>query len=402
MSSILRGAQETLPEYHFRLYETKEEHGLSVKQIADLLNKEYGTDYDESKFRKEYQALKNVWWNMLEERRKETVVDTDLAEALAKEQLKFNEKNRSLTKMLQDQRREYRKLLDFSGRFQHIQNEISEVVQSLVFNPVFIVDPSEVAKEKELIVLMSDWHFGTKVTSSRNPVNNEVLKNRVQYYLEETIKEINLHKIQTVNLAGMGDFVAGIIHVSSRTSAEEDVVRQIFTVTEVLSNFIANVATIVPNVKYINIVGNHGRVIPAKDAAMQEENFEKMILWYIKARLAEFTNIEYFEDEDGLVELDILGDKVIFAHGDNDRQASAPDKLSQMLGYVPQWVFLGHTHHDYSKSHGSTTVIVNPSLIGGDGYSIAGRFGIGAAQKLVTLEKTKFGVVHTVKTVRLN
>ena len=401
MSSILRGTQESLPEYHFRLYETKSEHGMSNQAIADLLNKEYGTDYDESKFRKEYQAYTRVWKDMIESKQLSSIPE-EFAEEMAKEQLKFNEKNRALTKMLQDQRREYRKLLDYSGRFEHIKNEIFEVVHALEFNPNFVIEPNELDNEKELIVLMSDWHLGTVVNSSRNSVNTEVLKDRVHYYLKETLKEIKQNKHQKVILAGMGDFIAGLIHVSSRVQAEEDTIRQVMIASELISEFIANVASITPNVTYLNIVGNHGRTSPQKDAATQEDNFEKMILWYAQARLSNFDNITYLEDEDGLVELDILGDKAIFGHGDNDRQASASDKLAQMLGYVPNWVFLGHTHHDYSKSHGTSTVIVNPSLIGGDKYSISGRFGIGAAQKLVTLEKTKFGVVHTVKTIKLN
>lgn len=44
--------------------------GLSNIQIADLLNSEYGTNYDESKFRKEYQAYINVWKDMIEEKHK--------------------------------------------------------------------------------------------------------------------------------------------------------------------------------------------------------------------------------------------------------------------------------------------------------------------------------------------
>ncbi len=401
MSTITRKPDEKLSEYQYRLYENRNELGLSNQAIADLLNAEHGTNYDESKFRKEYQAYKNVWEELVEEKRQANLPE-DFAEEMAREQLKFNEKNRALTKMLQDQRREYRKLLDYSGRFEHIKSEIFEVVHALEFNPNFIVEPNELNDEKELIVLMSDWHLGTVVNSSRNSVNTEVIKERVHYYLKETLKEITQNKHQKVILAGMGDFIAGLIHVSSRVQAEEDTIKQVMIASELIAEFIANVASITPNVTYLNIVGNHGRTSPQKDAATQEDNFEKMILWYAQARLSNFENITYLEDEDGLVELNILGDKAIFGHGDNDRQASASDKLAQMLGYVPNWVFLGHTHHDYSKSHGTSTVIVNPSLIGGDKYSISGRFGIGAAQKLVTLEKTKFGVVHTVKTIKLN
>ena len=102
MSNILRGAQETLPEYHFRLYSTKDEHGLSNQAIADLLNKEYGTNYDESKFRKEYQAYTRVWQEMIESKHKESVPSDILTELdiklmeFDKEKLKFQDQKRMM------------------------------------------------------------------------------------------------------------------------------------------------------------------------------------------------------------------------------------------------------------------------------------------------------------------
>lgn len=404
MRTITRQPDELLSEYHFGLYENKDELGLSNQAIADLLNKEYGTDYDESKFRKEYQAYKNVWQEMVD-KQKVATTPHEFAEEMAQEQLKFNEKNRALTKMLQDQRREYRKLLDFSGRFEHIKNEIFENIAALPYKPEFKSRKVNLdnSNEKELIVLMSDWHLGTVVNSRFNTFNVEICKQRIDYYLDKTLEEIKLGNHNTVHLAALGDFVAGIIHVSSRTQAEEDIVQQLFVVTEKIAEFVLRVAEITPTVNYYNVVGNHGRAIPNKsEVTSHEENFEKMILWHLKARLQNVTNVKFHEDRDGLIEANILGEPVIFAHGDNDKQVNGADKLTQMLGYVPRYIFLGHTHHNFEKSFGITTVIVNPSLIGGDNYSIGGRFGGRAGQKLTTFEKTKFGIDHTVKLVNLN
>lgn len=403
MRTITRQPDELLSEYHFGLYENKDELGLSNQAIADLLNKEYGTDYDESKFRKEYQAYKNVWQEMVD-KQKVATTPHEFAEEMAQEQLKFNEKNRALIKMLQDQRREYRKLLDFSGRFEHIKNEIFENIHSLSFNPTFKQNNDLTPEDdKELIVLMSDWHLGTVVNSRFNKFNVDICKERIDYYLNKTLREIKNNNHHTVHLGALGDFVAGIIHISSRTQAEEDIVKQIFTVTEKIAEFVLQVAEITPNVNYYSVIGNHGRVIPNKsEVTSHEENFEKMILWHLQARLQNATNITFHEDRDGIVEADIMGEKVIFAHGDIDRQVNGADKLTQMLGYVPTYIFLGHTHHNFEKSFGITTVIVNPSLIGGDNYSIGGRFGGRAGQKLVTFEKSSYGIDHIVKLVNLN
>lgn len=402
--SITRKADETLAEYQYRLYENRDDYGLSNQHIADLLNAENKTDYDESKFRKEYQILKNVWEPLIISKKQSTLPE-EFAEEFAREQLKMNEKNRAISKMLQDQRREYRKLLDFSARFEHIKNEIFENVYALPYKPTYNSNDIDLLQDnkKELIVLMSDWHLGTVVNSRFNEFNVDICKQRIDYYLNKTLREIKSGNHHTVHLGALGDFVAGIIHVSSRTQAEEDIVRQLISVSEKIAEFVLKVAEITPNVHYYGVVGNHGRVIPNKsEVTSHEENFEKLIMWQLQARLQSATNVTFHEDRDGLIEANIMGEPVVFAHGDIDRQVNGADKLTQLLGYVPTYIFLGHTHHNFEKSFGITTVIVNPSLIGGDNYSIAGRFGGKAGQKMVTFEETPYGIDHTVKLLNMN
>lgn len=400
--NMFRKENESFPEYQYRLYEEREILGLDNQQVADLLNHEKGTDFDESKFRKEYQILKNVWEPMLRTQ-EEATVSEEFLEALNKEQMKMNEKNRALTKMLQDQRREYRKLLDYNGRFEHLANEVLKNVQALPKKPQHPTLQFDYNNDKELIVLMSDWHLGTVYDGRFGKYDVETAKHRIRYYLAEVLKEIENGKHQTVHLAHLGDGIGGNIHVSSRVASSEDAIQQLMILCELLSEFVSQVADKVPNVHTYFTVGNHGRVISKKNAVRSnEENFEKLIPWHLKARLANYSNISFHEDLDGIVEANILGQSVIFAHGDLDSQVNGADKLSQMLSYVPQWIFLGHTHHSFEKSFGVTTVVVNPSAIGHDAYSASGRFGGAAGQKMITFEKSKHGVNHSVKLINFN
>ncbi|AJC95750.1 hypothetical protein EKQ60_05485 [Staphylococcus hyicus] len=401
--NMFRKENESFAEYQYRLYEDRESLGLSNQQIADLLNHENGTDYDESKYRKEYQIFKNVWEPMFKEQHQATQPE-EFIEELTKEQIKMNEKNRAITKMLQDQRREYRKLLDFSGRFEHLKDEIIKNVEALPVNPSYPKPEIIESNEKELIVLMSDWHIGTEYDGRFGKYNIDIAKKRIRYYMAEVLKEIKENKHKTVHLAHLGDGIGGNIHVSSRVAASEDAIRQLMILCELLTEFVSEVAAITPNVNVYFTVGNHGRLIPNKDAVRSnEENFEKIISWHLKARLSNFENITYHDDQDGIVEAQIFDQSVIFGHGDLDKQLNGSDKLSQMLNYVPQWIFLGHTHHSFEKNFGITTVIVNPSAIGHDAYSASGRFGGKAGQKLITFEKSILGGInHSVKLINFN
>lgn len=51
---ILRWAGESELDYFVRLFENKTKYGLSSKDVADLLNNEFGTSYDESTYRKKF------------------------------------------------------------------------------------------------------------------------------------------------------------------------------------------------------------------------------------------------------------------------------------------------------------------------------------------------------------
>lgn len=401
--NMFRKEGESLAEYQYRLYEDKQELGLSNQQIADLLNREHGTDYDESKFRKEYQAFKNIWESMFKKQHTASLPN-EFLEELTKEQLKMNEKNRAITKMLQDQRREYRKSLDFSARFEHIKDEIFENIVALPHEPNFPTPVDVKDQDKELIVLMSDWHIGTEYSGRFGEYNIEIAKERVRYYLAEVLNEIKIHGHKKVHLAHLGDGIGGNIHISSRVAASEDAVQQLMILCELLTEFVSEVAKVVPDVSVYSVVGNHGRLIPQKDAVRShEENFEKLINWHLQARLANYKNITFHEDRDGLIEAEVLGESVVFAHGDLDRVANGSDKLAQMLSYVPQWIFIGHVHHSFEKNFGVTTVIVNPSGIGQDSYSASGRFGGRAGQKMVTFEKSKLGKInHSVKLINFN
>ncbi|EGQ1746949.1 TPA: hypothetical protein I1827_000860 [Staphylococcus pseudintermedius] len=401
--NMFRKEGESFAEYQYRLYEDREDLGLSNQQIADLLNHENNTEYDESKYRKEYQIFKNVWEPMFKEQHTASLPNEYLEE-LTKEQLKMNEKNRAITKMLQDQRREYRKLLDFSGRFEHIKDEIFSNISALPTIPTPPTFPTVEEQDKELIVLMSDWHIGAEYDGRFGKYNVKIAKERVRYYLSEVLNEIKIHGHNKVHLAHLGDGIGGNIHISSRVAASEDAVQQLMILCELLTEFVSEVAKVVPDVSVYSVVGNHGRLIPQKDAVRShEENFEKLIIWHLQARLANYKNITFHEDRDGLVEANVLGESVVFAHGDLDKIANGSDKLAQMLSYVPQWIFIGHVHHSFEKNFGITTVIVNPSGIGHDSYSASGRFGGRAGQKMVTFEKSKLGGInHSVKLINFN
>ena len=90
-----------------------------------------------------------------------------------------------------------------------------------------------------------------------------------------------LHKVQTLYIEILGDMISGIIHVNNRIQACENVIGSTVVATEMLSKFVYEMSKVVPQIKLVYCVGNHGRVNADIKESLNEENFEYLIKYYI-------------------------------------------------------------------------------------------------------------------------
>src|SRR5699024_3486574 len=73
---LQRGENEGLDDYHIRLFENKENYEIDNFTIANLLNKEAGTNYSESKWRKDFSQYK--YWTSYFESKKGAIAPSDI------------------------------------------------------------------------------------------------------------------------------------------------------------------------------------------------------------------------------------------------------------------------------------------------------------------------------------
>jgi hypothetical protein len=384
MDEILkRSKDESFRSYLIRLFSNKHAYGLNPDSITNLLNKEYGSDFGESKWRKMYASYTDWKDFIISENLDQEIIDKY-------ESIKLEAEKEKIRK--QDQKREYKKLVRNSARFEQLQDEIISAVSKLVKEKPLSISPTlpsyvDFDTSREGLVLFSDWHFGAEVNNSINHYNKEVFNKRVSYLVEKVIKYGKENHISTLNVGALGDFVHGLIHVSARVQSNEDIIQQITYVSEVISDVLVKLASEFPHIKAYFINGNHARPSGAKDDFALNENFELLLPWYIKARLNGIDNIDIQTERDGYLVTNIFDDKIIFVHGQFDRPDAAVNKLPQMLNILPQYIIGGHIHHNYLKEFGTTTTITNGSLIGADDYAVQGRFGTTPSQKFMVFDK---------------
>lgn len=388
-SILKRKPDESFRDYHIRLYENMRDYDIDKYKIADLLNEEYGSTYDESKWRKDYAQYVN--W-------KDYILNKNLeSEILDKyESIRIESEKEKIRK--QDQKREYKKLIRNQARFEKIKDDIYKAVLHLEKKKPIIPSPSVVINSnKEGLALWSDWHFGMEIDNFANKFNKQIFNERVKQLLNKTIEYGKQHNISTLHVANLGDLVGGLIHVSTRVQANEDVVEQTKYVSETLAEVLAALANEFPKIIYYNVAGNHGRTSPSKNDVGIKENFEYLIPWYLEARLRDFDNIEIRNEQDGFIIGKILHEDIVFTHGHYDRPDQSVTKIPQLTGIIPSFIFSGHIHHHYEKEYGKTTVVVNGSLVGNDDYAMQGRFGSKPSQKFMVFNEDGLECSYIIK-----
>lgn len=390
MTEYLKKKEETFKEYYIRLYKDKDVLGLTFKDIGTLLNEVSGNEYNEAKWRRPYEGFVQF-----KEMFGEGIISHSEQEILAEIHFEREELEKEKVRA-RDQKREQRAMLRRMARLEHLSDYLEEALEEL--EPVNMPVALQSTSNNEGMVVLSDWHLGAVYNGRFNDFNLEIAKERIQKVKQKTLEKVKYEGLDKLHIANLGDMVHGLIHVSTKIQSEEDVIQQIITASDILTDFVKEFADLGLEIEYYNVIGNHGRVTPNKnEVAGVEENFEKLILKYLEISFAKYDNVKLTGCQDGLIETEIVGKKFVLTHGNFDRQANSAYRLPQLLGYVPDYIISGHTHHDFQKDFGRTMIIVNPSLIGADDYAASGRYGGRAGQKFIVFNENDIDSITTIQ-----
>lgn len=384
MLDILRTNSENDFEYKARLCTAKlnREIDLDWSEIVNLLGLECSSDH----LRKTAYGIKEYADHIRENPNKFTESEAILKEIedekleLMKEKVKY-----------QDQKREYNKLIRESARFEQTQETIEKSILELEkIKPLNKLKDRNygLVNDNEIVVLLSDWHFGLECENHWNVFNSDIFEHRIETLMHKIIEVGKLHNAHTVHLFALGDMVNGLIHTTTRISNNENVIEQTQVVAETLS-YMCNYLSSYFNIKFYNTNGNHDRVTANKNDNLDEESFSYLITWFMRARLKYNSKIEIIPNtiDKGIVVADICGHKVFAVHGDKDRPLSSIDSLTNMLKEFPRFIFMGHFHSNFEANRKGIDVIVNGSLSGVDTYAKEKRLYSQPMQKVMIFNK---------------
>lgn len=362
MVDLHRHASENEYQFIWRLSQAKDCGLLDMTwdELADIFNdelREDGEEWTQSAYRKPYQQAKTyydeVFAKMIDGTYSDNIVE--LRDELFKAKQQYF-----------DQRREYNALLREEARFEHLEdtlrNEVSKL-DSISFEPREI----EPEAENDAVLLLSDIHYGLVVDSVLSYYDCSVAEDRLRIVCEKAVAHCKKHDVKTLHVVMLGDLISGIIKIQHQIAAEEDVVTQSLNAAEILSRMIEYMDSNIENVKLYGVYGNHARITPDKKKQVKSENFERVVYNYIQFRTGKTVLQNGLED---WLTFDIDDKKIFVSHGDEDSISNVRNHAINLCRYVPDVIYIGHTHHLQVNDENGTEVVVNGSLLSTDDYAM--------------------------------
>ena len=367
VDNLKRMENETQDQYFYRVCNMKDSLGFTWPQMAEIFNKEFGCNKGDTAYRKRWTAFKTV----LDANTDKIVGDNKYSSEL---QDQIDELYKA-KRLLADQRREYNKMLVSDARADNLAEKLIEAAniaplqnyaKSFKFNGA--------TSEKEAVLCLSDWHFGQVSDNIWNQYDVRICLQRVSKLFEKVAATVKEHKIKTLHIALLGDFVNGAIHTGCRVASEESTCEQLMHVSEILANFIHAMSEYVDDIHVYSTYGNHARTIQNKNDSIHADNMERVIPWWLKQRLknnhaVKVVDSEYYE----FIYFDVCGHNVVCTHGDLDKFSDiglvVNSLFTKKYGKTIDYTFSGDKHHLESfEQFGVESALVG-SLCGTDEFA---------------------------------
>ena len=280
-------------------------------------------------------------------------------------------------------------------------NNFSVTIPEYMYEP--IVDNSRYT----MVCHITDWHIGYIINNCNgNYFNWEIANERVNTYISECKKYIQMYDIKNIYLISTGDMVE---HCYMRNEQEHSCEflqsMQIAQVTRLIFRLIVALAKDC-NVIFGGIAGNHDRMNGDKKKNYEGDNANVLITEHLKdlvetnedIKRVSFLDVDYTDTE---IDVEISGLSCKFIHGDhykNDKNNFA--KIVSAENKFYDLVFSGHLHNFSLMSENHGRYIVSTGCLSGfNNYSKDFHCCTNASQTIAILDN---GKVEMIKDVQLN
>ena len=343
----LKRKDETQFEYMKRLTFNRKELGLSYSQWAKLV-----ADYDcsDDNGRKILYGVRSLLLKLEDELENGLKTEIDSAESveelireleekkieLQKERVKFQTLRVDLTKTVREESRKelfYEQLLD--------------VVKQQALEPPFFNEIDKQGGKKEFLQLFADIHYGSTFKIEANEYSPEIVKQRFEALLGETIDIITKEGINHLYVANLSDSIQGILRLSDLTLNSITLTEQIYGVVRVIAGYLNELSKYAEITYLQTIDANHSeiRLLGSKSGEIKND-VELLIGQWITDLLANNERVNVVIGDDTVLDLELCGYQLGLCHGQGVKNFSNYiHNMTMAKRKFYDYFILGHIHH---------------------------------------------------------
>lgn len=407
MIDLHKHQDETETQFIWRLGSAKDSGILNItwQDLAHIFNQELrdeDEEWTECAYRKKYQQAKMFYDEVFSKLNNESKTSLDEIRDLIGEQY-------LLKRQLQNENREINKVKrDFVKSI-----SIAEDVIRFFKNDGFRIDISEIpSREKNtdmqkniMVCVVGDWHIGYKIVNCKgNYFNWNVANDRLNKYLDECYKLIELYKVDTVYVINVGDMIEGCYMRQTQSQYCEFLQgEQIARFTTLMFRFLHELS-LKADVIYDAIAGNHDRYNGDKTQNLDGDNLNstttpilKYMFGLVENKHVIIKNREYSDKE---IVLNINGLIGKFVHG-HDHTKDDKNKIKNEMSMdncFYDFYVEGHWHNFRCLSENNGRyLITNGCLSGYNDYSTAFGCATNASQTIMIIGQNKIELIKDVQ-----
>ena len=289
-----------------------------------------------------------------------------------------NSDNSELIKMrkekikLSDARVEYNRLIRQEARKESYVDMVKRIICENVEPMNIPVHYTLFNSSTDLLCHLTDVHCGIEIHNWKNDFNEDILKKRIEKFTSDILDIRGMHESENCYLV-IGEILSGIIHNNLRLQNNMDLMEQFKYVSELISAMLSRMANHFNHIYVYTTPGNHSRISPKKEEALDGENMDVLLPFYLKARVQNVENIIICDNtvEPEIAMFNIRGNNVFAAHGHKDSPSNVVQNFTMMFNIKPDIVLLGHRHTNAMETVYDTKVIQSGCVSGSDAYAMS-------------------------------
>lgn len=289
-----------------------------------------------------------------------------------------NSDNTELIKMrkekikLSDARVEYNRLIRQEARKESYADMVKRIICENV-EPINIpVHYTLFNSSTDLLCHLTDVHCGIEIHNWKNDFDEDILKKRIEKFTSSILDIRGMHQSENCYLV-IGEILSGIIHNNLRLQNNMDLMEQFKYVSELISAMLIRLANHFNHIYVYTTPGNHSRISSKKEEALDGENMDILLPFYLKARMQNVKNITICDNaiDPEIAMFNIRGNNVFAAHGHKDSPSNVVQNFTMMFNIKPDIVLLGHRHTNAMETVYDTKVIQSGCVSGADAYAMS-------------------------------